>query len=156
MHHTEAEIANALDGKFYRVPNTDSPYTLDRRAVGGEVVDDLIALYVAGKTVREIGAALGISPGTVGRSIRRLIDEGKVQRHVRPRVAAPVRWTLEDQSRLVKLYRAGATWVELTATLGRNHRLIRLKYRELVAQEVLEPRRTGRRRKDANRNGGPT
>lgn len=56
-------------------------------------------------------------------------------------------WSTEEHATLIRLYRAGTTWVELTKTMARNHKLIRLKVRELIEQGVLEPRRTGRRPK---------
>ena len=99
---SEAEIANALSGKFYQL-------TRD-----GEVVD--------AKTQRSRPP------------------------NIRAKSLAAAKWTDAENARLIQLYRAGVTWETLTATLGRNHRLVRFRYRELVAKGVLVPRRTGRRR----------
>ena len=83
MTWTETAIADALDGKFYRPPNTERAYTNDRRSVSTGDQELIIAMYRDGKTHRQMAAELGLSAGTVGRYILHLFDTSALQRRGR-------------------------------------------------------------------------
>ena len=80
MTWAETDIADALKGKFYRTPPSERPYTQERRSVNAEDQKCIVAMYGEGKTHRQMAAEIGVSAGTIGRCVLRLIRNGTLQR----------------------------------------------------------------------------
>ena len=79
MTWAETDIAAALKGKFYRTPPSERPYTQERRSVNADDQKCIVAMYGEGKTHRQMAEEIGVSAGTIGRCVLRLIRNGTLQ-----------------------------------------------------------------------------
>ena len=91
-----------------------------------EKIERIKELYLAGKSFREIGDAMGISKSAVNGEVWTLQQRGELP--VRERENA---WTDEDVRKLLQMRADGKTFREIGKTLGRSTNVCGNKYREV-------------------------